>query len=309
MKGTCGWLIAGLALLAGWAGPAAAEDNQLNIYNWADYIGKNTVAEFEKATGIKVVYDTYDSDEALEAKIMAGNSGYDIVSTSASFFGRQIQAGVYEPVDKSKLPNWKNLDPRIVKVVAGFDAGNAHAVPYMHGVNGFAYNVDLIKQRMPDAPLDSLDMIFKPEIVAKFADCGVTFLDSPQDVLPLALNYLHKDPNSSDPEDYKAAEKLLLASLHPHLRQLGISQQPAQQGGLHRDVVVGRLRHGRGAGRRRRGEGQPRLHRSQGRRRRMVRRAARPEGRAAFRERHEVPRFHDGSQGDRRGHQRHPLRQ
>jgi len=210
-------LLVGLLFAVGWVGLARAEDNQLNIYNWADYIGKNTVAEFEKATGIKVVYDTYDSDMAVEAKVMTGNSGYDIVSTSTSYFGRQIKAGVYEPLDKSLLPNWKNLNPRILTVVADFDPGNAHAMPYMHGVNGFTYNVDMIKERMPDAPVDSLDMIFKPEIVAKFADCGVTLLDSPQDVLQLALNYLHKDPNTTNPEDYKEAEKLLL-SVRPYVR-------------------------------------------------------------------------------------------
>jgi putrescine transport system substrate-binding protein len=207
-----------LPLLAAlWAVPAAAEDPQLNIYNWADYIGKDTVAAFERQTGIKVVYDTYDSDAALEAKVMAGDSGYDLVTTSTDFFARQIKAGVYQPLDKATLPNWKNLDPAIVAIMAKYDPQNGHAVPYLHGVNGFAYNVDMIKARLPNAPVDSLDMIFKPDIVAKFADCGVSFMDNAEDVIQLALNYLHLDPNTQKPEDFKAVEKLLLA-VRPYIR-------------------------------------------------------------------------------------------
>jgi putrescine transport system substrate-binding protein len=195
----------------------AAEEKVLNVYNWADYIGKDTLAKFERATGIRVVYDTYDADETLEAKMMAGDSGYDVVSTSTDFFSRQIKAGIYQPLDRSKLPNWKNLDPEVLAVEAEADPGNRYAMPYLRHVNGFAYNVDMIKARMPDAPLDSLDMIFKPQIIARFADCGVSFLDQPEDVLQLALNYLHLDPNSTNPEDYKRAEKLLLA-VRPYIR-------------------------------------------------------------------------------------------
>ena len=207
-------LALGLALACG---TARAEDNQLNIYNFADYIGHDTVARFEAQTGIKVVYDTYDSDSAVEAKVMAGESGYDLVTTSTDFFGRQIKAGVYQPLDKSKLPNWSNLDPHVLAVEAQFDPGNVYAMPYLRGVNGFAYNVEMIKARMPDAPLDSLDMLFKPEIVSKFADCGVTFLDSAEDVIQLALNYLHLDPNTTKPEDFKSAEALL-KTVRPYIR-------------------------------------------------------------------------------------------
>jgi putrescine transport system substrate-binding protein len=203
---------------AGIASPGnAAEEKVLNVYNWADYIGKDTLAKFERATGIRVVYDTYDADETLEAKMMAGDSGYDVVSTSTDFFSRQIKAGIYQPLDRNKLPNWKNLDPEVLAVEAEADPGNRYAMPYLRHVNGFAYNVDMIKARMPDAPLDSLDMIFKPQIIARFADCGVSFLDQPEDVLQLALNYLHLDPNSTNPEDYKRAEKLLLA-VRPYIR-------------------------------------------------------------------------------------------
>ena len=183
----------------------------LHVYNWADYIGTDTIAEFERRTGIRVDYDTYDSDETLEAKMMAGDSGYDVVSTSTDFFARQIRAGIYRPLDRSQLPNWGNLDPRALAVEALADPGNRYAMPYLHAVNGFAYNVDLIGARMPDAPVDSLDLIFRPEVLARFADCGVSFLDSAEDVLQLALSYLHLDPNTTSAADYARAENLLLA--------------------------------------------------------------------------------------------------
>ena len=216
-------LVAAAAALLGACGtgsgktPPAAEPKELRIYNWADYIGKHTVADFEAQTGIKVIYDTYDADETLEAKMMAGDAGYDVVSTSTDYFSRQIKAGIYRPLDKSLLPNWKNLDPHILEIEAQADPGNRHAVPYLRHVNGFAYNVDMIRARMPDAPVDSLDMIFKPEIVRHFADCGVTFLDSAEDVLQLALNYLHLDPNTARPQDYQKAEKLVLA-VRPYIK-------------------------------------------------------------------------------------------
>ena len=202
---------------AGAGGKGAPEEKVLYVYNWADYIGKSTLADFERATGIKVVYDIYDADETLEAKMMAGDSGYDIVSTSTDYFSRQIKAGIYQPLDRAKLPSWKNLDPHVLAIEAESDPGNRYAMPYLRHVNGFAYNVDLVKARMPDAPLDSLDMLFKPEIIARFADCGVTLLDSAEDVLQLALNYLHLDPNTTRKEDYQRAEQLILA-VRPYIR-------------------------------------------------------------------------------------------
>lgn len=202
-------------------GPASAaggaEDKRLFIYNWTDFIGRDTVAEFHKQTGIKVTYDVYDSEETMDARLLAGSSGYDVVFASTEYFGREIKAGVYIPLDKSKLPNWKNIDPRILAIQAVHDPGNMYSVPYVHAINGFAYNVDMIKARMPNAPLSSLDMIFKPAIVAKFADCGVTFLDSAADTLMLALQYLGLDPNTTRREDYKAAEELLL-KVRPYVR-------------------------------------------------------------------------------------------
>jgi len=213
------------ALLAGLLGACGsgsgnipgAPERELRIYNWADYIGKDTIANFEARTGIRVIYDTYDADETLEAKMMAGDAGYDVVSTSTDYFSRQIKAGIYRPLDKSLLPNWKNLDPHVLAIEAAADPGNRYAVPYLQHVNGFAYNVDMIRARLPDAPVDSLDMIFKPEVLRHFADCGVTFLDSAEDVLQLALNYLHLDPNTHRPEDYAQAEKLLIA-VRPYIR-------------------------------------------------------------------------------------------
>jgi putrescine transport system substrate-binding protein len=210
-------------LLAGGCGGggqgAVPADRQqvLNIYNWSDYIGHRTIAEFEQATHIKVVYQVYDSNETLEANLMAGHSGFDIVSTTTGYYGRQILAGAYLPLDKSRLPNLKNIDPAVLAIQATVDPGNDHAVPYLHAMNGFVYNVDEIKSRMPDAPTDSLAMLFKPEVVSKFADCGVTFLDSPEDVIQLALAYLHRDPNSQSLEDLKAAERVVMA-VRPYIR-------------------------------------------------------------------------------------------
>lgn len=199
------------------------EQPVLHVYNWADYIGKDTIAEFERTSGIHVDYDTYDSDETLEAKMMAGDSGYDVVSTSTDFFARQIKAGIYQPLDRSRLPNWGNLDPRALAIEAVADPGNRYAMPYLHAVNGFAYNVDQIRARMPDAPVDSLDLIFKPAVIARFADCGVSFLDSAEDVLQLALNYLHLDPNTHSAADYAQAEKLLLA-VRPYVKAFDSSE-------------------------------------------------------------------------------------
>src|ERR1017187_3788272 len=205
------------------AQPAAPEEKRLYIYNWTDFIGPHTIEKFEKLTGIKVVYDVYDAEETMEARLLAGSSGYDVVSASTDFFSREIKADVYIALDKSKLPNWKNLDPRILAIQATYDPGNAHAVPYLHSINGFAYNVDMIKARMPNAPGDSLDMIFKPDVVSKFADCGVTFLDSAEDVLQLALRYLGLDPNTTNAKDFEAAEAMLL-KVRPFIRSFDSSE-------------------------------------------------------------------------------------
>jgi putrescine transport system substrate-binding protein len=191
--------------------PTPPEEPVLHVYNWSDYIGFDTVQRFERQTGIQVIYDLFDSNETLEGKLLVGDSGYDIVSTSMENYARQIRSGLYEPLDKSKLSNWKNLDPAVLAVQARADPGNRYAAPYLHALNGFAYNAPLVHARMADAPVDSLDMLFKPEIVARFADCGISFLDSPVDVIQLALTYLKRDPNSAKLEDLRAAEQLVMS--------------------------------------------------------------------------------------------------
>jgi putrescine transport system substrate-binding protein len=220
-----GALAVGVSLALGACGHATpggsaapvAEEPVLNIYNWADYIGHDTIAQFERQEHIKVVYAYYDSNQTMEATLLAGSSGYDIVSTTTTFFGHQIKAGVYRPLDRSKLPNWKNLDPAVLAVQAQVDPGNRFGVPYLHAMNGFVYNAELVKARVPNAPTDSLALIFDPKVMAKLADCGVSFLDSPEDVLQLALAYLHLDPNSSRPEDLQAAEAAVMA-VRPYIR-------------------------------------------------------------------------------------------
>lgn len=199
------------------AAPAAAAGGKLNVYNWSDYIAEDTVANFEKDTGITVQYDVYDSNEMLEAKLMAGGTGYDLVHPSAAFLARQIVAGVYQPIDPAKIPNYKNLDPKIMEVLAAFDPGNKYAVPWFWGTTGIGYNIAEINKRMPDAPVNSLDILFKPELAQKFADCGISMLDAPSEVLQIALKYLGKDPYTASADDYAAAEKLLLG-VRPYVK-------------------------------------------------------------------------------------------
>ena len=194
----------------GTAAPPPGPGGELNIYNWSDYIGENTVANFEKEYNVKVRYDTFDSNETLESKLVVGSTGYDIVFPSSNIFKRLIKAGIFQKLDKSKLTNWKNLDPFVLDNQAASDPGNEYAEPYMWGTNGFTYNVAMIKERMPDAPLDSLKMLFDPAVVSKFQDCGVSLLDSPEDVYQLALAYMGKDPTSQNPDDIVAATEMLM---------------------------------------------------------------------------------------------------
>ncbi len=201
-----------------WTATAAgAEEKILNVFNWPDYIAPNTIADFEAEYGIKVNYDVYDSTEMAEARLLAGRTGYDVVLHAERYSARLIPIGVYQPLDKSKLTNWGNLDPWVLKVLESADPGNRYGVPYMWGTTGFTYNVKMIRERMPDAPLTSGDMIFKPEIARHFADCGITFLDEPTDVIPMAMIYLGHDPNSLDPADLADVEKLL-KGVRPYIR-------------------------------------------------------------------------------------------
>lgn len=199
-------------------GEDADSAKTLRLYNWSDYIGEHTLADFEKQTGIKVVYDTFDSYETVQGKLLPGRSGYDLVALNAALVPPLLKAGVFQPLDKSKLPSWNNLDAEVLKHLDHYDPGVKYSAPYTWGSNGITYNIDKIKQRMPDAPIGSLAMLFDPKIVSKFADCGVTIIDSPTDVIPLALAYLKRDPNSALPEDLKAAQDLL-QSIRPYIRK------------------------------------------------------------------------------------------
>lgn len=211
----------GIALLTVTA--TAQEEAVVNIYNWSDYIAEDTIEKFTAETGIKVNYDVFDNNEIAEAKLLTGNSGYDIVVPTASFLERQIAAGLFQKLDRTKLSNIGNMDETIMAAVEIADPGNEHAVVYMWGTTGFGYNAKAIEERMPDAPLGSWDMIFNPEIVAKFADCGVSLLDAPAEVIPAALTYLGRDPLSEDAADLEAAEQLIM-TIRPYIRYFHSSQ-------------------------------------------------------------------------------------
>ena len=181
---------------------ARAEDAVLNVYNWADYIGETTIEDFQSATGIAVTYDTYSSAEEMQAKMLAGKTGYDVVDMAGLSLPRFIAAGVYDKFDKSKLPNWKNLDTKIMDILKTSDPGNDYAIPYMWGSVGFTFNVDMVKERIPGVNLNSLDFLFKPENAAKLADCGISILDTQDDVIMLTLRYLGLDGDTTNVKDY-----------------------------------------------------------------------------------------------------------
>ncbi len=206
------------------AGGEAKSGGELNVYNWSDYIAENTVPDFEKKSGVKVTYDVFDSNEMVESKLLAGASGYDIVVPTLNFLGRQIQAGVFQPLDKTKIPNLANLDPEMMKRIALQDPENKYAVPYHWGTTGIGYNVDKITAAFGSTDVTtSWDLVFKPENLSKLKECGVTFLDTPSELIPIALNYLGEDPNSQDPAviDKGAA---LLKTIRPYITQFHSSQ-------------------------------------------------------------------------------------
>ncbi|KPW81881.1 Putrescine-binding periplasmic protein [Pseudomonas syringae pv. coriandricola] len=200
-----------LSLMGVVATAAQADDKVLHVYNWSDYIAPDTVAKFEKESGIKVVYDVFDSNETLEAKLLAGKSGYDIVVPSNNFLAKQIKAGVYQELDKSKLPDWKNLNESLLKAVSVSDPDNKHAFPYMWGSIGIGINPDKVKAALgADAPVNSWDLLFKPENAAKLKSCGISFLDSPTEMLPIALHYLGYPTDSQDKKQLAEAEALFM---------------------------------------------------------------------------------------------------
>ena len=209
----------------GTAGAEGGEAKVLNVYNYSDYIADDTVPNFEQATGIKVTYDVFDSDEMVETKLLTGDSGYDIVVPTLNFFGRQIQAGVFLPLDKSRIPNLANLDAGVMARIAGQDPENKYGVPYMMGTTGIGFNVAKLKERFGGSTdiANSWDLVFKPENIGKMKDCGVTLLDTPSDMIPIALHYLGEDPHSTDPATIgKAAD--LLKSIRPYVQNFHSSQ-------------------------------------------------------------------------------------
>jgi putrescine transport system substrate-binding protein len=202
---------------------AAAAPKVLNLYIWSDYLAPNTLADFEKQTGIKVHVAYYDTNETLETKLLAGSSGYDVVVPTASYFERLIKAGGFLALDKSKLPNLKNMDPQLMARVSQHDPDNAHGVIYLWGTNGIGYNEKMVKALMPDAPLDSWRLVFDPAVAAKVAKCGISVLDSPAEMIRAVYSFLGKDPNSQSADDLAAAEAVL-SKIRPYIRNIHSSE-------------------------------------------------------------------------------------
>ena len=199
--------------------PASTEEKVVNVYNWSDYIDPATLEQFTAETGIKVNYDVFDSNEVLETKLLAGNTGYDVVVPSASFMERQIKAGVFRKLDRSKITNWDKLDPEVLQRVALHDPGNEHAVNFMWGTTGIGYNEAKVKAIDPNAPVDSFKLVFDPKEAAKYKECGISVLDAPSEITGVALAYLGKDPNSQSEADLKLAEDLLM-KVRPYIRMI-----------------------------------------------------------------------------------------
>ena len=205
------------------AGLDTDDEKVVNVYNWSDYIEPSVLEAFTAETGIKVNYEVMDSNEMLETKLLAGRTGYDVVVPSASFLARQIKSGIYQKLDKSRLPNLKNLDPELTRRQEVFDPGNEYAVNYMWGTSGVAYNEGKIREAMADAPVDSFAMFWDPKVASKFAKCGISVLDAPSEVVGTVLIYLGKDANSENLDDLKAAEKVLM-SVRPYIRLINSSK-------------------------------------------------------------------------------------
>ncbi|MDD1967697.1 polyamine ABC transporter substrate-binding protein [Pseudomonas putida] len=206
---------------------AQAADGVMKMYNWSDYIGPDTLKNFQQDSGIKVEYDIFDTNEMLEAKMLSGHSGYDLVVPSSQFLSKQIRAGAYQPLQRSLLSNWNHLDPRLMKRLEAADPGNRYAVPYMWGTVGIGYNAEKVKAVLgKDVVLDSWSMVFDPANLAKLKSCGVAFLDAPVKIIPQALLYLGLDPNSTRPDDYMKASALLM-KLRPSVTYFNSSKYTA----------------------------------------------------------------------------------
>src|SRR3954452_22718378 len=215
-----------LALAAAFAGQVEAQANKVvNVYNWSDYVDPTVLEDFTKETGIRVRYDTFDSNDTLETKLLAGKSGYDVVVPTAYFMERQIKIGIFQKLDKTKLPNLANLWPEITQRLARYDPGNQYAVNYMWGTTGIGYNTKSAREALgTNAPsIDSWKMVFDPEQLSRFKDCGVHMLDSSDDILPAALLYLRRDPNSTEQADLQRAAELISA-VRPFVRKFHSSE-------------------------------------------------------------------------------------
>lgn len=194
--------------------PQLPETQELKIYNWSDYVDPATVKEFEQKYNVRVSYNYYDSDETLEAKMLTGNSGYDLAGPSNTFVGRQIAAGAYQPVDKSLIPNYRHINPKLLELLQNVDPGNQYAVPFFWGTNTFAINVEQVRRVLgtDQLPDNQWDLVFNPEYTNKLKRCGISYLDSPAEMYPMVLNYLGRNPNSDKPEDIRAATDVLRAN-------------------------------------------------------------------------------------------------
>ncbi|MEP9319808.1 polyamine ABC transporter substrate-binding protein [Pseudomonas sp. LABIM340] len=188
---------------------AVAESGRVNIYNWSDYIGETTLRDFRSVTGIRPSYDIFDANETLEAKLLAGHSGYDVVVPSSHFLSRQIQAGVFSPLDRSLLPNYRNLDSEILRQLAKNDPGNLYAVPYLWGTGGLVYNKDKIRKVLGVDTIDSWSALFDPNTMKKLHRCGVAVMDSPDELYGAAIHYLGRDVSSATLHDYEDATALI----------------------------------------------------------------------------------------------------
>lgn len=216
------WLAA--SLLAGaMTLSAQAADKVVNLYDWSDYLDPTVIHDFTKETGIKVVYDVFDSNEILETKLLTGGSGYDVVVPSASFLARQVAAGVFRKLDRSKLPNIANMWDVIEQRTAKYDPGNQYSVNYMWGTVGLGYNTSKIKAALGVDRLDSWDVVFDPEKLKKLADCGVYMVDSPTEILPITMNYLGLNPESTSPADFDKANEALMR-IRPDIRKIESSE-------------------------------------------------------------------------------------
>lgn len=204
-------------------GRPMAQERVVNIYSWSDYIAPKVLEDFTKETGIKVVYDTYESNATLATKLLVGPTGYDVVVPSGSFLARQVAAGLYQKLDKSRLPHARGLWPQVMARLAVHDPGNQYAVDYMWFTTGLAFNVAKARERLANMPIESWDILFKPELLKKFADCGIYVLDSPDDLFPIALNYLKLNPNSKRLADLRRAGALL-AMLRRYIKKFHSSE-------------------------------------------------------------------------------------